>query len=78
MNLFEMTIAILIVAILAISLIYTLAAGRQEKVADGEIDSQIAKPIQKNVYTKNPIFLSYGIFFTLVLFIIFFIAITFY
>ncbi|MEH7110153.1 MULTISPECIES: hypothetical protein [Bacillaceae] len=78
MNLFEMTIAILIAGILAISLIYTLAVGRQQKTVEGEMDTQLAKPIQKNVYIKNPIFLSYGIFFALVLFIILFIAVTFY
>ncbi|MCM3768676.1 hypothetical protein [Neobacillus niacini] len=78
MNLFEMVIAALIFGILAVSLIYTLALGRQQKVVQGEIDTQIAKPIQKNVYVKNPVFLSYGIFFALVLFIILFIAVSFY
>jgi len=78
MNLFEMTIAILIIGILAVSFIYTLAVGRQQKVVEGEIDTQIAKPVQKNVYVKNPIFLAYGIFFALVLFIVLFVAITFY
>ncbi|WP_066317836.1 hypothetical protein [Bacillus sp. FJAT-29814] len=78
MNLFEMVIAAIIFGILAVSLIYTLALGRQQKVVQGEIDTQIAKPIQKNVYVKNPIFLSYGIFFALVLFLILFIAVSFY
>ncbi|GHI01411.1 hypothetical protein [Neobacillus kokaensis] len=78
MNLFEMTIAILIVAILAFSLFYTLVVGRRQKAIDGEFDSQIADHVQKNVYAKNPVFLAYGIFFALLLFIIFFIAITFY
>lgn len=78
MNLFEIVIAALIFAILAVSLIYTLALGRQQKVVQGEMDTQIAKPIQKNVYVKNPIFLSYGIFFALVLFVILFIAVSFY
>ncbi|AIM17524.1 MULTISPECIES: hypothetical protein [Neobacillus] len=78
MNLFELTLAILIVGILLISLIYTLVAGRQQKVVEGEMDTQIANSIQKNVYTRNPIFLSYGIFFALVLFIILFVAVSFY
>jgi hypothetical protein len=78
MNLFEITLAILIAAVLAVSLIYTLALGRQKSMAEGEIDKQIDKPIQQNVYVKNPIFLSYGIFFALCLFIILFIAMEFY
>ncbi|AZU61350.1 hypothetical protein [Neobacillus mesonae] len=78
MNLFEMTIAILIVAILAFSLFYTLVVGRQHKAVQGGVDKQIPDHVQKNVYAKNPVFLAYGIFFALLLFIIFFIAITFY
>lgn len=78
MNLFEMTIAILIVAILAFSLIYTLVVGRQQRVTEGELDSQIAEHVQKNIYARNPIFLAYGIFFALLLFIILFVAVAFY
>jgi hypothetical protein len=78
MNLFEMVIAALIFGILGVSLIYTLVLGRRQKAVQGEFDTQIAQPIQKNVYVKNPIFLSYGIFFALVLFIILFLAISFY
>lgn len=78
MNLFEMVIAALIFGILALSLIYTLVLGRRQKAVQGELDTQIAQPIQKNVYVKNPVFLSYGIFFALVLFIILFLAMSFY
>ncbi|WP_042356410.1 hypothetical protein [Bacillus rubiinfantis] len=74
MNLFEMTLAILIVGVLTYALIYTLMVGRQSKMADGEMDSSIAEHVQNNAYIKNPIFLAYGIFFVLLLFIIFFIA----
>ncbi|WP_462409096.1 hypothetical protein [Neobacillus sp. Marseille-QA0830] len=71
MNLFELTLAIVIAGILAIALVFTLVSSRQHKTADGNMDTQIAKPIQKNVYIKNPVFVAYGIFFALVLFIIF-------
>jgi hypothetical protein len=77
MNLFVNILAIAIVGILAVSLIITWSVGRQQKVVEGDFDSKLAKPIQKNVYTRNPIFLSYGIFFALLLFIILFVAITF-
>ncbi|WP_251553844.1 hypothetical protein [Neobacillus muris] len=78
MNLFELTIAIVIAGLLAISLVYSFLSGRQQRTADGNMDSQIAKPIQKHAYISNPIFVSYGIFFALLLFIIFFIATAFY
>jgi hypothetical protein len=77
MNFFVNILAIVIFAILAVSLLYTLFVGRQQKAVEGEFDTKIAKPVQENVYLKNPIFLSYGIFFALLLFIILFVAITF-
>jgi hypothetical protein len=71
-------ISILIFGILAFSLIATWYVARQQKVIEGDIDTKLAKPIQEHVYIKNPIFFSYGIFFALLLFIVLFIAITFY
>ncbi|HEY2422188.1 MAG TPA: hypothetical protein VGI04_12255 [Neobacillus sp.] len=77
MNLFVNFLSIAIFAILAVSLIITLAVGRKQKVVEGDFDTKIAKPVQKNIYIRNPIFLAYGIFFALLLFIILFFAITF-
>jgi hypothetical protein len=77
MNLFVNILSIAIFGILAVSLIITWVVGRQQKVVEGDFDTKIAKTVQKNVYTRNPIFLSYGIFFALLLFIILFVAITF-
>lgn len=78
MNLLVNVLSIVIFGILAVSLIYTWSIARQQKTVEGEIDTQIAKPVQEHVYMRNPIFLSYIIFFALVLFIILFVAITFY
>lgn len=77
MNLYVTILAIAIIGILAVALIYTLFVARQQKVVEGEFDTKIAKPVHGNVYLRNPIFLSYGIFFALLLFIILFVAITF-
>ena len=77
MNLFVNILSIVIFGILAVSLIITWTIGRRQKAVDGDFDTNIADPIKKNVYTRNPIFLSYGIFFALLLFIILFVAITF-
>jgi hypothetical protein len=77
MNMFINVLSILIIGILAVSLIATWFLARQQKVIDGDIDTELAKPIQEHVFLKNPIFFSYGLFFALVLFIILFIAINF-
>lgn len=77
MNLFINVLAIVIFGILAVSLIYTWVVARQQETVEGEFDTKIAKPIQQNVYIRNPIFLSYGIFFALLLFIILFFAVNF-
>jgi len=78
MNLFVNALSIVIVGVLAVSLIYTLSLARQKKAVEGEIDTSIAKPVQRHIYLSNPIFWAYGIFFTLVLFIILFVTITFF
>lgn len=78
MNLFVNALSIVIFGILAVSLISTWSLARKQKAVEGEIDTQIPKPVQEHVYMRNPIFLAYIIFFALVLFIILFVAITFY
>ncbi|WML49423.1 hypothetical protein RCG23_05230 [Neobacillus sp. PS3-34] len=66
--------SILVLGILAVSLLYTWYLTRQQKVVEGELDSKIEKPVQQHAYLRNPIFLSYGVFFALVLLIILFVA----
>ncbi|MDR4946211.1 hypothetical protein [Neobacillus cucumis] len=78
MNLFVNILSIVIIAVLAFSLLYTFSVARQHKAVEGNLDAKISKPVQKNVYTTNPIFLAYGIFFALLLFIVLFFAIKFY
>ncbi|WP_160720300.1 hypothetical protein [Bacillus sp. USDA818B3_A] len=78
MNLFVNILSIVIIAVLAFSLLYTFSVARQHKAVEGNLDAKISKHVQKNVYSKNPIFLAYGIFFALLLFIILFFAINFY
>jgi hypothetical protein len=78
MNLISIILSVAIIGILAVSLIVTFAAARHQRVVEGEFDSKIAKPVQKNIYTRNPVFLAYAIFFALLLFIILFVAMNFY
>jgi len=78
MNLFVNILSVVIIGVLAFSLIHTFSVARQHKAAEGHIDTKISEHVQKSPYTKNPIFLAYGIFFALLLFIVLFFAITFY
>ncbi|MDP4086221.1 MAG: hypothetical protein Q8934_16605 [Bacillota bacterium] len=78
MSLFINALSIAIIVILAVSLIFTWNLARQQKAVEGGLDTKIAKPIQKHVYIRNPIFFSYGIFLVLLLFIVLFVAITFF
>lgn len=61
-------------AILAISLIYTFMLGRQQKALKSELDTKIPDAIQEHVYMRNPVFLTYALFFALVILIIVFFA----
>jgi len=74
---FTNVLSILVIGILVISLISTWYLARRQKALEGEIDSGLAKPIQKHVYLKNPVFFSYGLFFVLLLVIILFVAMIF-
>lgn len=78
MNLIGTIISIAIIGILAVSLIVTWSEARKQKVVEGDFDSKIGQPVQKNVYTRNPVFLAYVIFFALLLAIILFVVITFF
>jgi hypothetical protein len=78
MNFIETIISIAIIGILGVSLIVTWSVGRRQKVADGEFDVKIGEPVKKNVYSRNPVFLAYVIFFALLLAIILFVKITFF
>ncbi|RFU63530.1 hypothetical protein D0466_12020 [Peribacillus glennii] len=57
----------LAVGIVLVSLVYTLVAGRTQKALKGEYDTQIDEKIQQHPYLRNPVFLSFALFFILVL-----------
>lgn len=69
---------ILVAIILALALVYTIYLTKQQKAVEGQIDSKIPKAVQEHVYLRNPVFLSYVLFFALVLLTIIFVALTFY
>lgn len=64
----------LAMGILALSLIYTLMIAKGQRVLKSELDTKIPNPVQNHPYLRNPIFLTYAIFFVLVILIVLFFA----
>lgn len=61
-------------AILAVSLIYTMVLAKSQKALKSELDTKIPHAVQEHAYMKNPVFLTYALFFALVILIIVFFA----
>jgi steroid 5-alpha reductase family enzyme len=74
---FLMVSLLVVAAILLYSLIYTWLLAKRQKDVD-VIDTPIPKAVQAHSYLSNPIFLTYGIFFALLLLIIVFVSIYFF
>lgn len=55
------------------ALIYTIRAARAQALAKGERDSEIPKIVRERPYLKNPVFLSYVLFASATLLLIFFL-----
>ncbi|AGK52890.1 hypothetical protein [Bacillus sp. 1NLA3E] len=64
----------LAMAILALSFIYTLILAKGQKVLKSELDTKIPHQVQNHAYFRNPIFLTYAIFFVLIILIVIFFA----
>ncbi|WP_066058061.1 hypothetical protein [Robertmurraya korlensis] len=58
--------------VLVFSLGYTLAVTRRPKQLKPEADTPLPEKVQSHIYLRNPVFLSYGIFFVLLILIILF------
>ncbi|UII57224.1 hypothetical protein LS684_07215 [Cytobacillus spongiae] len=76
MSIYMTMILIVTTGILVFSLVYTLRITKQQKVVKSNLDTKIDKRVEEHPYTRNPVFLTYGIFFVLLLLIITFIALS--
>jgi hypothetical protein len=63
----------LAMGVLAISLIYTLIIARGQKMK-GELDTKIPNAVQEHAYIRNPVLLTYAIFFVLIILMVIFFA----
>jgi hypothetical protein len=73
MSMFTTVLLFIAMGILAVSLFYTWTLAKGQK-ARGNIDSKIPTAVQDHAYIRNPVFLTYGIFFALVILVIIFFA----
>ncbi|MFS0637184.1 hypothetical protein AB1K84_14885 [Mesobacillus foraminis] len=67
MSLGIMILTLVTIGILALAMAYTLVLTKSQKKAKGNLDSKILEGVQERPYIRNPIFLTYLIFFALVL-----------
>jgi ammonia channel protein AmtB len=62
------------IGILVIAFGYTWSLAKNQKNVKGELDSEIPEGVQKSPYIRNPIFLTYILFFLLLILTIIFSA----
>lgn len=74
MSTYTTILLMIAMGILAVSLVYTWIIAKGQKELKGSIDAKIPSAVQEHAYARNPVFLTYAIFFALVILIIVFIA----
>ena len=62
-----MTLTVICGVICLFSLGYTLAVARGQKELKGEVDTSIPQKVKGGVYTRNPVFIGYLLFFLLLI-----------
>lgn len=60
------------IGVLVFALRYTWSLAKSQKNVKGDLDSEIPGPVQRHAYINNPIFLTYLIFFLLLILTIIF------
>ncbi|WP_026583079.1 hypothetical protein [Bacillus sp. J33] len=76
MSTYTLIILLIGAGILVYSLVYTLFVAKERKAVRGDIDTEIPDQVQKHAYIRNPIFITYAIFFGIVLIMIAYFAFT--
>ena len=74
MSQFTTILLVIAMGILAIALLYTWILAKGQRAVKGSLDSKIPSAVQEHPYIRNPVFLSYVLFFLLVLLLIIFVA----
>ncbi|MDE3838342.1 hypothetical protein C0966_02945 [Bacillus methanolicus] len=73
MSLFMTILLVAAIGVLVFAFRYTWSLAKDQK-NKGELDSEIPGPVQRHAYINNPIFLTYLIFFLLLILTIIFSA----
>lgn len=75
MGMYFTVLLIISIGLIGFALGYTLIVVKQQRVLKGELDTQIPPEVKRHPYLRNPIFLSYGIFFLIVIIVVILYAI---
>ncbi|MEQ2526011.1 hypothetical protein EKG37_09400 [Robertmurraya yapensis] len=70
MSTYMLVLAIFVVVVIIFALGYTAAVAKSQRRLKGELDTAIPGRVQEGIFQKNPVFLTYLLFFVLVLLII--------
>lgn len=70
MSMYMFLLTVLSIVIIVFSLGYTFAVAKVQRDLKGEFDTAIPEKVQGNIYTRNPVFLTYVLWFVLLLLII--------
>lgn len=77
MSLAIMILTLVTIGILTAAMAYTLVLTRNQRKAKGNLDGKILEGVQERPYIRNPVFLTYLLFFALVLVTILFFTMNF-
>ncbi|CAM3805716.1 hypothetical protein GCM10009865_30530 [Aeromicrobium ponti] len=76
MSMYMMIILLIGAGILVYSLVYTLFVAKERKAVRGDIDTELPDNVQKHAYLRNPVFLTYFIFFLILIPMVIYFSLT--
>lgn len=76
MSMYMMIILLIGAGILVYSLVYTLFVAKERKAVRGDIDTELPDNVQKHAYLRNPVFLTYVIFFLILIPMVIYFSLT--
>lgn len=76
MSMYMLIILLIGAGILVYSLVYTLFVAKERKAVRGDIDTELPDNVQKHAYLRNPVFLTYFIFFLILIPMVIYFSLT--
>ncbi|MBT2687829.1 hypothetical protein J7I93_06530 [Bacillus sp. ISL-47] len=76
MSMYMLIIVFICMGILVYSLVYTLFVAKERKAVRGDIDTELPDKVQKHAYLRNPVMLTYVIFFLILIPMVIYFSLT--